>query len=415
MIAEEADRASSAFPRALPAYGAFALDEIPEDAYDDMVTRVTSRASKVAAARQEAVSTLTSLLAGDRTWNELSASDLALLRGLPRLGALLDAGWSLRYRDPQSTLRFARLARYAADRLDAKALGGETVADLRCLAWAELANAYRISSANFARATRAMNRAIYWLQRGSQNGLLVSRVAELVASMLVYQRRWAEAGPLYQMVFEAHLAEGRYHLAGRTLIGASLPEPPEKALPMLRRALNLLDHERDPALVGSTLLTMIWRLTDMGRFRMARRLLWRSRVLVAGAVAPLRIRWLEGKIYAGLGDLGRAEQAFKEARAGCAEQGQVYPAAMVGLDLAALWARQRRVDEIYNLAQEMIGTFRALRVAREAIVTLLILQRACLADGGRLLEIIEMVGRFLKELDEQPRAGGSRPRAETED
>jgi tetratricopeptide (TPR) repeat protein len=394
--------------RALTTYGGFALDEIPEDAYDAVVARVTSQVSQLAVARREAVSTLTALLAGDRAWTDLSTADLALLRGLPRLGALLDAGWSLRHQDPQSTLRFARLARYAADRLDAKQLGAKPVADLRCLAWAELANAYRIS-ANFPRATRAMNRAIYWLERGSQDSLLVVRVADLLASMLVYQRRWDEAKPLYQMVYQTHLNEGRYHLAGRTLIGASLPEPPEKALLMLRRGLNLLDLDRDPILVGQTLHTMIWRLADMGRFRTARRLLWRSRVLVDGAVAPLRVRWLEGKVYAGLGDFGRAEETLKAVRNGYAEQEQVYPAAMAGLDLAAVWARQGRVDQIYELAQEMIATFRALRVAREAVVTLLILQRACLAGGGQVLEIIDIVGSFLRELEEQPPARRQRP------
>jgi hypothetical protein len=50
----------------------------------------------------------------------------------------------------------------------------------------------------------------------------------------------------------------------------------------------------------------------------------------------------------------------------------------------------------------MIATFRALRIAREAIVTLLILQRACVGDGGQLLEIIEMVVTFLNDLERQP-------------
>jgi len=39
---------------------------------------------------------------------------------------------------------------------------------------------------------------------------------------------------------------------------------------------------------------------------------------------------------------------------------------------------------------------------RGPIVTLLILQKACLNDGGQLLEIIEMVVTFLKDLERQP-------------
>jgi hypothetical protein len=60
------------------------------------------------------------------------------------------------------------------------------------------------------------------------------------------------------------------------------------------------------------------------------------------------------------------------------------------------------VSEIHLLAGEMIATFRAMRIAREAIVTLLILQRACIAGGGQLLEIIDMVVSFLKDLEQQP-------------
>ena len=120
------------------------------------------------------------------------------------------------------------------------------------------------------------------------------------------------------------------------------------------------------------------------------------------AIDLLRLRWLEGRIYAGLSDSSKAEAAFKETRAGFAERGQVYPAALAGLDLAALWARQGRFNEIHSLAQEMVATFRALRIAREAIVTLLILQRACLSGGGQLLEIIDMVVTFLKDLERQP-------------
>ncbi|HYL05704.1 MAG TPA: hypothetical protein VE075_06675, partial [Thermoanaerobaculia bacterium] len=134
-------------------------------------------------------------------------------------------------------------------------------------------------------------------------------------------------------------------------------------------------------------------------------LLWRCRPLLVehgNALELVRLRWLEGRIYAGLSDFSRAELAFQETRAGFAKHEQVYPAAIAGLDLAALWARQGRFTEIHSLAQEMIATFRALRIAREAIVTLVILQRACLSGEGQLLEIIDMVVTFLKDLERQP-------------
>ncbi|HEY6320610.1 MAG TPA: hypothetical protein VJA16_03510 [Thermoanaerobaculia bacterium] len=382
--------------------------EVPEEAYDEVVARAVARASATARAGTGGVAILTSLLAGERSWSELSAPEIASLRGLPRVRALLEAGRSLRHHDPQATLRFAKLARYAADRLNLKDFGAQAVADVRSLAWAELGNAYRICD-DLARASRAMNRAVHWSRRGSRSDLLLARIADLLASLLGAQRRSPEACQLLLLVYHAHKRNDRPHLAGRALFSAGNMAAKDgfhdTALLLMRRGLDLLDHERDPVLVSQLLLAMIMSLTDLGRFRSARRLLWRCRHLFAESGNELdlvRVRWLEGRIYAGLSDYSRAALAFQDTRAGFAKHQQVYSAALAGLDLAALWARQGHLAEVQALAQEMIATFRALRIAREAIVTLLILQRACINGSGQLLEIIEMVVTFLKDLERQP-------------
>ena len=391
----------------LAAHGIPTPAEVPEEAYDEVVACAVARASATAQAGSGPVAILTSLLSGERSWSDLSSPEIASLRGLPRVQALLEAGRSLRHHDPQATLRFAKLARYAADRLSLKDFGARAVADVRSLAWAELGNAYRICD-DLPRASRAMNRAVHWSRRGSQSGLLLARIADLLASLLGAQRRFPEACRLLLLVYQAHEQNGRPHLAGRALFSAGSMAGRSgfhgTALLLMRRGLDLLDHERDPVLVSQLLLAMIISLTDLGRFRSARRLLWRCRHLLIESGNELdlvRVRWLEGKIYAGLSDFSKAEQAFQETRSGFANHEQVYPAAMAGLDLAALWARQERFNEIQSLAQEMITTFRALRIAREAIVTLLILQRACVAGSGQLLEIIEMTVTFLKDLEPQ--------------
>ncbi|HEV3460049.1 MAG TPA: hypothetical protein VHG32_26175, partial [Thermoanaerobaculia bacterium] len=321
---------------------------------------------------------------------------------------MIEAGRSMRLHDVHATLRFTRLARYAADRLNPKELGAEAVADLRALAWAELANAHRICD-DLPRASRAMNRSVYWLARGTRSSLLLARVADLLASLLSAQRRFAEAVELLGLVYKAHADQGRHHLAGRALISmgqyTGLGGDAGKAIILLRYGLDLLDPTRDPVLIAQTVQSMLWFLADLGRFRTARRLLWLSRLVLEqnrNALFLLRLRWLEGRIYAGLADFVRAEAALQETRNGFAQREQVYPAALAGLDLAAVWVRQGRFAEVQALAQEMIATFRALRIAREAIVTLLILQRACLSGGGQLLEIIEMVVTFLKDLERQP-------------
>jgi tetratricopeptide (TPR) repeat protein len=389
-------------------HGSLVPAEVSEDAYEDVVLRALAGAAEAVAGGDGAVDVLTSPLYGERSWNDLSSPEIVHLTGLPRVQALLEASRSLRHHDPQATLRFAKLARYAADRLSPKSFAKESVADYRALAWAELGNAYRICD-DLTRASRAMNRAVYWSHAGSRSSLLLARLADLMASLLGSQRRFPEACQLLLLVYQTHEKAGRHHLAGRALYSAgnmaAWDGSQGTALFLMRQGLELLDHEREPVLVSQVLRAMINSLAELGRFRSARRLLWRCRHLFVESGNELdiiRLRWLEGKIYAGLSDLARAEQAFEETRAGFARHEQVYPAAIAGLDLAALWARQGRHEEIHALAQEMIATFRALHIAREAIVTLLILQRACLSGGGQLLEIIDMVVTFLKDLERQP-------------
>jgi tetratricopeptide (TPR) repeat protein len=340
---------------------------------------------RIAGPRHEALKTLDALLADDRRCRDIAICELANLRGLPRIEALIVAARRLGNQDPQTMLRLARLARFAVEHLSARKFGGEVVADLRALAWAELGNAHRICS-EMESAGRAMNRAIFWCRRGSRSDLLLARVACLLASFLGYQRRFPDGCDLLRLVCRLHARAGRHHLLGRALLSQanliSWDGNPRKALQMMRRGFDLLEPDRDRKLELHTLWNMVTTHVDLGHYRKARRLLWQSRASFAEVIEPHRLRWLEGQIHSGLSDDDRAEVAFRQARQAFAERGQIYPAAIVGLDLAALWARQGRVEEVHALAEELFVAFRALRVAREAIASLLILMRACAVRRG---------------------------------
>jgi tetratricopeptide (TPR) repeat protein len=392
---------------ALAHFGGFDVaGEVAAEDYQGALDRAFAAAARFAAPRREAAETLAALLAGDsdRLGRSTPTPAAAARRGLPRVRALLEAARGLRHDDPQGMLRFARLARCAADRLRMREYGRKEVADLRGLAWAELGSAYRVCD-ELRQAGHAMNRAIYWCKRGSKLDSLLARVGENLASLLAYQRRFPEGRELLAIVYRIHAEAGNRHLAGRALVSQGTQALwagfPREAVPLMRKGFDLLDPERDPQLVVLTLWNMVWTLAEMDRFRSARRLLWQSRVLFADVVQPHRLRWLEARIFAGLSDFKRAEAAFQQARAGFTEQGQVYPAALVGLDLAALWARQGRVKDVFELAEEMIVTFRALCIAREAISALLVLKRACL-HGGQLLALIGLASDLLENLERQP-------------
>jgi tetratricopeptide (TPR) repeat protein len=377
--------------------------------YDLALDRAFDAALRLTAPRREAMDTVAALLAGGRGAGRLSATQLAELRELPRLQALLESAAAFRHEDPQAMLRFAKLARHAADRLRMREYGRQPVADLRALAWAELASAFRVCN-QLGLADSAINRAIYWCRRGSRSEMLLARVADLLASLLAYQRRFPEGLELLACVCRIHAEAGDRHLAGRALLSqANLTfwsGDPRRALSLLLRGFKLLDPAREPQLPVQAVWNMIWFLSDLGHFRAARRLLWRSRAVVASVIEPHRLRWFDGRIYAGLSDFPRAEAALRQARAGFTENGQPYPAALAGLDLATVLARQGRYRELFDLAQEMIVTFRSLRIAREGVAALLVLQKACMHSKRQLLGVIEIAQSMLRDLERQP----ARPR-----
>jgi hypothetical protein len=329
------------------------------------------------------------------------------LRGLLKVEMLIETSWDLRYSDPQEMLRVAELALFAAERLKRGRHGRAAIADLRARAWAELANSHRIVE-DLHQAEQAMAKAVAWQGMGSGDPWLVAHLADLMASLLADQRRLAEAGQLLLKVHDFYGRMGDRHLAGRALISrgifAGYDNDPRRALALLVEGMELIDVQRDTRLAVQAVHAILWNLVHCGRYRQARIHLWRSRPLFlrhGGRLSVLRLRWLEGRIHEGLGDVDRAERELLATRAGFAAAGSPYNAALVALDLAAVWLRQGKTKQVRQLVEEMIATFRALRIAREAVAALLILREACDREEATL-ERLRAVTLLLTELERQP-------------
>jgi hypothetical protein len=330
------------------------------------------------------------------------------LRGLVRVETLFATAWDLRYDDPREMVRIAELALFAAERLEKARYGRAAIADVRARAWAELANACRVAD-DLARAEQALARAVSWLHRGSGDPWLLARVGDFMASVLADQRRFADADELLGKVHLFYGRMGNLHLAGRSLISrgifAGYDNQPRRALALLVQGVELIDLDQDPGLAVHAVHAILNKLVDCGRHRQARIHLWRSRSLFArhgSRIFQLRLRWLEGRIHAGLGDLARAERELTATRRGFATAGSPYNAALVSLDLAAVWLQQGKARAVRELVDEMIATFRALRIAREAVAALLILREACDRDEATL-DRVRTVAMLLTELERQPR------------
>jgi tetratricopeptide (TPR) repeat protein len=383
------------------------------DAYDAMLDRVIAGALEREVPRwKRERDQLARVLAAARDcqWGitALSGKVEKDLRGWPFFEALLRSSFEARFRDPRAMLDLARAAQAAATGLDCRKYLPGLVADFQARAWGELANARRLND-DFAGADEAFARAAELLEEGTGDVLVAARLLDLKASLRSSQRRLSEALKLLDLAHETYVRTGEDHLAGRVLVkkGATLRNGgcSEEAVPLLHEGLARINPRRDPRLAAIGRQTLVDALIDCERYAEAARLFLESGVRRAFSGEPLslaRVRWIEGKIFAGLGKPQRAEAIFLQVRGGFRERGQEYDAALVGLDLAAVWLRLGRKAEVRELAAEILGTFQSLQVEPEALRAVRCLDEACGREKATP-GLARQVGGFLRRLEWQPR------------
>jgi len=372
---------------------------LPEAAYDKACEAAIVAARRWAKRRERESWWRDRLLAaaqGAPPFRLEASSVPRLFRGLARrapglavVEALLALSEQERYRDPKAmeNLAFVAVAR-------AMSLGSRSVdrgrysavqrSDLQIRALIELANAQR-RNYDFATADETLVQA--WEQFEAQDSsepMLAVRLMDVWASLFLDQRRLAPAFDLLDEVYRRYMGVGETHLAGRALIkkgvGATYEESPEEAAVLFRQGLALIDLERDPQLAINTQHNLLGTLIEIEQFREARTVLFRSGLRQAFAADPLnelKLRWLEGKIYFGLGNLEQAEALFLDVRAKFVRRDRHYVAAMVDLELTAVYLRQGKDAEAAAGAASALETFETLGVSYEAKRAVRHLEDAC--------------------------------------
>jgi tetratricopeptide (TPR) repeat protein len=370
-----------------PHFGAlFGLVEPPEpvlsaqeeERYDAAVGRacsnVLARARELREARRREVCADSSFEALPRVPEPL--------QGVPLFESLLQQSWALRHENPGEMVRLAERARGLAESMRLSDLSPQALADLQCRAWVELGNAYRVAD-DLSAAERALGRATERFLEGTQDDLLAARLFSVQASLLSDGRRFNLAETALDLVVGIHQRRGDLHEAGRALlkkgIVAGYQGRAEEALQLITRGLQELDEERDPRLVHMALHNHAILLLDTGQLREARIALWQARARgldPGGRVNELKVRWLEGRINLALGELERAEAAFREVKLGFADARLVYKAALTGLELGAVLLRRERPEPAAEEILTAADIFMSLGIGREASASVLLLRRA---------------------------------------
>lgn len=307
--------------------------------------------------------------------------------------------------DPLPAEGLARLALSLADLLDLGFYGAERIEDLRARAWGYVGNALR-NRFDLLSADKAFETAFAHLRRGTGDILERALLLDLQASLRRAQRRLDEAERMLLRAIRIYREVGEAHRVGQALINLTnvyeVKGTPDRSIPLLHEALDLIDAEREPRLFWGAHHNLITALAEVGRFMEAQGLFIQARSLYARFPENQNRRhWVAGKIARGLGQSHRAEEHLRTAREGFIAKGAIYEAAVVSLDLATLYAEQGSADKLKQMAEEMLVIFSSQQIHREALAALAFLQQAAAAEQASL-ELVSGVAAFLKRLQHDP-------------
>jgi tetratricopeptide (TPR) repeat protein len=278
-------------------------------------------------------------------------------------------------------------------------------------AWPFVGNAQRVgidllaAEASFATAWRL------WQAAGPELVCPLGewRLLDLEASLRRDRRDFAGALELLDRALAAAPASAR----GRILLKKEYTHEQAgdlaAALAALEEAGPLIEAGGDPNLRWSLAMNRVVMLAHLGRLEAAEACLPALRTLASelGRRRDLiRIVWLAGRIAADQGRRSDGRAWFEQARRDFAEVGDFYNAALVGLELAVLDLEDGNVAEVAELAQEMVGTFRSLRVERETLASLRLFCQAARAHKATVAMARHLIEQLTKPGDE------SRPRVE---
>ncbi len=312
------------------------------------------------------------------------------------------------FRDPPVGEELAELALEAAGRLESTELSRESVADLVARAWACLANARRMSS-NLLLAEETFLLSYFFLDQGTGDPSVFADVLNLEASLQRDLRRFETSLKLLNKVVAIHRRSGESHLQGRALLKTAITHAESgdltTALRIIRRGVRLITPDREPRLSLCFRHTEVLYINQLGRHREAEKRMDEIALLYArfpDTWTQLRRRWLCGEIAEGLGHRDKAERDYLHVQSGFLEQGIGYDAALVSLNLAALYAEQGETAKIKDLACQMFKIFESRDVHREAIAALILFQRAA-QEEAVTRRMARDLNAYLKRARKNPR------------
>ena len=184
--------------------------------------------------------------------------------------------------------------------------GAEPIEDLQARAWAYVANSRRVQVRPERGGRGLYQLAFACLRRGTQEPMEKAVLLDLRSSLLRDQRRFPEALRCLRRALAIFRQLGERHRAGRSLVNMStihhFAGEPDREIPLLYQALDLIDPDREPRLLLVAWHNLIDALAEGGQFMEAQKLLVKARPLYQKFAQPWTRnprKWIEGEDRAG--------------------------------------------------------------------------------------------------------------------
>lgn len=273
-------------------------------------------------------------------------------------------------------------------------------------AWAHVGNARRVRS-DLPGAEEAMEYVDRLWEAGaaSDPGLLnEARVLGLQASLRRDQRRLLEALELLDQALQVDRgSEARYLLLNRAKLFEELGRY-DAAIAELRRAEPLVEAEGEPRFLFAFRFNLAVNLTLLGHHKESESSISELRRLaleLGNSLDLVRLRWLEGRIAAGLEKREDAIRIFSRVREEFTSLGIAYDMALVSLELAVLYLEESRTAEVQLLARQMAPVFQAQGVHREALAALRLFRDAAERESATA-DLARRLVRYLLRAQHNP-------------
>lgn len=317
---------------------------------------------------------------------------------------LIDASHAVRYQDAARMLHLANLARLAAEACSVAAVGSALrQSDLRAQAWRQYANALRVLG-RLREAEEAFATARFHMAAGTRDPLLRARLCTQTVSLRLAQRRFEEAIALAEEAEEIYAELGDEHARASTLVQKAIAclyaGEAEESIQILNQAIPRIEAERDPNLLLSACHNLVRSYIELGRPEQALSLYGETRDLYRRSEDPLfrlRLAWQEGLLLRDLGHLQAAEATLLQARQGFVERELFYEAALISLDLAAVYVKLQAETRFRQTVVETVPIFRALGVERELLGSLLQLEQLS-HQNRQTLALLQVLNSRIEQL-----------------